>query len=85
MNFIIYKIDSQWEFAVWYKLSLVLCDNLEGWDGVGGGREVQEGGDMCIPMADSCWCMAEMKLKISNFLKRIWKNDEDFEEGRNVY
>ena len=21
------------------------------WDGVGGGREVQEGGDMCIPMA----------------------------------
>ena len=22
---------------------------------VGGEREVQEGGDMCIPMADSCW------------------------------
>ena len=22
--------------------------------GVGGGREVQEGGDICIPMADSC-------------------------------
>jgi len=32
----------------------LLCDNLEGWDGVGGGREVQEGGDLCIPMADSC-------------------------------
>ena len=30
----------------------VLCENLEGWDGVGGGREVQEG-DICIPMADS--------------------------------
>ena len=30
------------------------CDNLEGWDGVGGGREVQEGGDICIPMTDSC-------------------------------
>ena len=26
----------------------MLCDNLEGWDGVGGGREVQEGGDICI-------------------------------------
>ena len=26
----------------------VLCDNLEGWDGVGDGREVQEGGGMCI-------------------------------------
>ena len=31
-----------------------LCINLEGWDGEGGGREVQEGGDVCIPMADSC-------------------------------
>ena len=31
----------------------MLCDNLEGWDGVGGQREVQEGGDICIPMADS--------------------------------
>ena len=31
----------------------VLCDNLEGWDGVGSGREVQEGGYMCMSMADS--------------------------------
>ena len=31
-----------------------LCDNLEGWDGVGGGKEVQEGGDIRVPMADSC-------------------------------
>ena len=22
-------------------------------------KEVQEGGDICIPMADSCGCMAE--------------------------
>ena len=28
------KIDSKWEFAVWHReLNLVLCDNLEGWDG----------------------------------------------------
>ena len=32
----------------------MLCDNLEGWDGEGGEREVQEGGDIGIPMADSC-------------------------------
>ena len=32
----------------------MLCDNLEGWDEVQGGREVQEGGDKCIPMVDSC-------------------------------
>ena len=24
------------------------------WDGVGGGKEVQEGDNICIPMADSC-------------------------------
>ena len=32
----------------------VLCDNLERWDGEGGGRGVQEGGDTCMPMAISC-------------------------------
>ena len=26
----------------------MLCDNLEGWEGVGGGREVREGGDICM-------------------------------------
>ena len=29
----------------------MLYDNLEGWNGVGGGREVQEGGDTYVPMA----------------------------------
>ena len=28
--------------------------NLEGWEREGGGREVQKGGDICIPMADLC-------------------------------
>ena len=31
-----------------------LCDNLEGWEGEGGGRGFQVGGDMGTPMADSC-------------------------------
>ena len=31
-----------------------LCYNLEGWDGVGGRREIQEGGDIRILMAGSC-------------------------------
>ena len=49
------KIDSQWEFAVYLrKLKQGLCINLEGWDGKGDRREVQKGGDMGIPMADSC-------------------------------
>ena len=49
------KIDSQWEFAVRLrKLKQGLRINLEGCDGDGDGREVQEGGDICILMADSC-------------------------------
>jgi len=31
-----------------------VCIKLEGWDGEGDGREIQNGGDICIPMADSC-------------------------------
>ena len=49
------KIDSQQEFAVWLrKLKQGLCINLEGWDGEGDERGVQKGGDIFIPMADSC-------------------------------
>ena len=49
------KIDGQQEFAVWLrKLKQGLCINLERWDGNGDGMEVQNGGDICIPMADSC-------------------------------
>ena len=33
---------------------LVLYNNLEGWGGEGGGRGLQERGDTCIPMANSC-------------------------------
>ena len=28
--------------------------NLEGWDREGDGSDIGEGGDICIPMADSC-------------------------------
>ena len=36
----------------------VVCDDLEGWEGVSG-RELQEGGDACLHKADSCHCTAE--------------------------
>ena len=35
----------------------MVCKNLEGWDGVGGGGfgwGVQDGGDKCILVAESC-------------------------------
>ena len=63
----------------------VLCDNLEGWDGVGGGREVQEGGGIQILMADSCWlwqkpiqyCKAViLQLKIYKFKLKKKKKEE---------
>ena len=39
------KTDNQWEFAGWCReLKLVLCDNLEGWDQVGGGRRFKREG-----------------------------------------
>ena len=48
------RIDSQREFAVCLrKLKQGLSINLERWDGEGDGREVQKGGNIYIPMADS--------------------------------
>ena len=61
-------MDSQREFAVWLReLKPGLYNNLEEWDGEGGGRELQEEGDICIPMADSCWCLQ----KPTQFCKAI--------------
>ena len=31
-----------------------LSNNLEGWNVEGSGKEVQEGGDICIPVVNSC-------------------------------
>ena len=57
------NIDSQWEFAVWLrKLKQGLCINLEGCDGEGDGREVQKGGDIRIPVTDSCRGLTENKI-----------------------
>ena len=55
-----------WELTLPYiKYPMVICCRTqetqtgalyqpEGWGGAGEGREVQEGGDVCIPVADSC-------------------------------
>ena len=56
-------------YVEWAARENLLCDSgssdrcslttWRGWDEVEGGREVQEGGDVCMPMADSCCCVAE--------------------------
>ena len=49
------KIDSRQEFTICLrKLKEGLCVNLDGWDGAVDGKEVQMGGDICVPMTDSC-------------------------------
>ena len=54
------KIDSQWEFAVWLRqLKQELCVSLVGWDREGIGSEVQNRGDICLPLADSCLGLTE--------------------------
>ena len=35
------------------ELKLGLCNNLEGWEWAGDGREIQEGGDIRTPMINS--------------------------------
>ena len=35
---------------------------------VGGGREIKEGRDICVPMPDSSWCMAKTNtILLSNY------------------
>ena len=48
------------------QLKPVLFENLQGQDGVGGGREIEEVGDIRIPMADPCGYMAETNTILQN-------------------
>ena len=40
----------------------MFCDSQKGCYGVGGGREIQEGGDLCKPMANLCCYMTETSI-----------------------
>ena len=48
------KIHSQWAFAVWLRKQTGALYQPNGVDGEGDGRELQNGGDICIPMTDLC-------------------------------
>ena len=55
----------------------MLWDNLEGFeDGEGDGREVPEGGGICVPVADSwgVWQKPAQYCKAIIFQKTIFKN-----------
>ena len=54
------KTESQWKFVVRYReFKLGTLWQWTGWNWLGGGRKIQEGGGICIPMPDSCWYTAE--------------------------
>ena len=71
----------------------MLCDYLEGWDGVGDGREVQEGGDTYVDLwlihvdvwqKPTQYCQAIiLQLKINTFKieKKIYVGEG--KRGRN--
>ena len=63
------KIDGQQEFAVWLrKLKEGLCINLEGWDAVGDGKEVQKGGRYMYTYG---WFMLRFDRKQQNSVKQL--------------
>ena len=65
-------IDNQWEFAFMAQgIQMRPCNNLEGWNQEGDGREVQEGGDICIPMAEF---ILMVDRKQQNSVKRLTFN-----------
>ena len=41
-------------YCMTQELKLGFCNNLEGWEWAKGGREIQEGGDICTLMVNSC-------------------------------
>ena len=60
MYIIIYKIDKQCKFDVWSREPK--ANALGQPRGIGWGERWKRGsgwGDTCVPVADSCWCMAK--------------------------
>ena len=53
------KIDSQWEFSIWCRKLKLGALWLPRWEWWGEKWESQDGGDICMPLADLCWCMTE--------------------------
>ena len=52
----------------------MLCDDLEGWDGELGEREAQEGGDICIVIADSLCSTAELTQYCKVIISQLKKS-----------
>ena len=64
----------------------MLRNDLEEWNGEGGKREVQEGGDICVRVADSCCCMAETNTTMQSYCppikNKFFKKLQGFMKGK---
>ena len=66
---------------------LVLCDNLEQWDMVRSWGEFQEEGEIYMPMANSHWCMTEIKKGMTEdeiVGWHHWLDGHEFEQAPGV-
>ena len=62
----------------------MLCRDLEGWDGGEGGREAQEGRDVCIHIADSFNCTAESNTTLQSNYMPIKKKKNALRDSGNI-
>ena len=62
------------------KLKQGLCINLEGWGREGDGREVQEGMDICVPMADSWASFVAQSVKKLPAVQKTWVRSLGWED-----
>ena len=64
----------------------MLRNDLEEWNGEGGKRVVQEGGDICVCMADSCCRMAETNTTMQSYCppnkNKFFKKLQGFVKGK---
>ena len=57
-NKFIYLYNKHAHISLFFKIGIYLLSKFI----KGDGREVQKGGDVCIPMADSGWGLTEYKI-----------------------
>ena len=75
------EIDSWWEPALQHSwLSLVLCEDLEEWDR---GREVQEGGHMCLLVAVGTYLLFTVWQKLTQHCKAIIRQQKSQKPNQN--
>ena len=59
----------------------MLCGNLDGWSGFGGGREIVEAGVICIRTADSLPCTAETNTNCKTSISHMGFSRQEYQSA----